>query len=94
MADQRPTRWATPDRETSITACFYKDSGRHAFVVFTNGRSSRLCATANEAAKAINWPANLPTGAEAREFLKHWGYEPHAKAAPAVEPNDQTRTII
>jgi hypothetical protein len=93
MADARPTYWATPDRCTSITVCFYKDSGRHAFVVFTDGRTARLCATANEAAKAIRWPGNLPTGAEAREFLAHWGYEPPAKK-PAPEPNDNTKTII
>jgi hypothetical protein len=94
MADERPTYWSTHDRQTSITVCFYKDSGRHVFVVFTDGRSSRLCATANEAAKAIRWPANLPTGAAAREFLAHWGYEPPAKKAPTPEPNDDTKTII
>lgn len=93
MADTRPTYWATRDLNTSITVCFYKDSGRHAFVVFTDGRSARLCATANEAAKAIKWPASLPTGAAAREFLAHWGYEPPAKK-PAPEPNDNTKTII
>lgn len=93
MADKRPTYWATPDRNTSITVTFHKDSGRHDFVVFTDGRSARLCGTANEAAKAIHWPANLPTGAAAREFLAHWGYEPPAKK-PETEPNDQTKTII
>lgn len=90
----RPTHWSTPDRSTSITVCHYRDSGATAFVVFTGGSSSRLCATANEAAKALGWPANLPTGAAAREFLAHWGYEPPGKAAQAPEPNDNTKTII
>lgn len=94
MADQRPTYWSTPDRNTSITVVHYKDSGCTGFVVFTDGRTAQLCATPNEAARAIKWPANLPTGAAAREFLLQWGYEPPAKKQPAPEPNDNTKAII
>jgi hypothetical protein len=94
MADERPTYWSTPDRKTSISVAYYKDSGTHCFVVFTEGRIAQLCSTANEAAKALKWPANLPSGAAAREFLGHWGYEPPAKKQPAPEPNDNTKTII
>lgn len=94
MADTRPTYWSTPDRKTSITVVHYKDSGSTGFVVYTDGRSTQLCTTANDAAKAIKWPANLPGGAAAREFLTHWGYEPPAKKQPTPEPNDNTKTII
>ena len=94
MADDRPTYWATPDRKTSITVVHYKDSGVHGYVVFTGGRIAQLCNTPNEAAKAIKWPANLPTGSSAREFLAYWGYVPPAKKQPTPEPNDNTKTII
>lgn len=94
MADPRPTYWSTPDGKTSVTVVYYKDSGTHGFVVFTNGNSAQMCATANDAVRALKWPANLPTGASAREFLSHWGYEPPAKKQPAPEPNDNTKTII
>lgn len=94
MADERPVYWSTPDRKTSITVVHYKDSSATGFVVFTEGKTAQLCATANEAAKAIKWPGNLPTGAAAREFLAHWGYVPPAKKRPTPEPNDNTKTII
>lgn len=94
MADDRPAYWSTPDRKTSITVVRYKDSDCTGFVVFTEGRVAQLCATANEVAKVIKWPANLPTGASAREFLVHWGYVPPAKKQPTPEPNDNTKTII
>jgi predicted neuraminidase len=94
MADQRPTYWSTADRKTSISVAYWKDSGIYSFVVFTDGRIAQMCSTANEAAKAIKWPANLPSGAAAREFLAHWGYVPPVKKQPTPEPNDNTKTII
>lgn len=93
-SEARPTYWSTPDRKTSITVVRYKDSDVTGFVVFTNGRMAQLCATPQDAARAIAWPASLPTGAAAREFLAHWGYEPPVKKQATPEPNDNTKTII
>jgi hypothetical protein len=90
MADDRATYWSTPDRRTSVSVVYYKDSGCHVFVVFTAGRMAQLCATANEAVRALKWPGNLPTGAAVREFLTPWGYEAPVKK----QPNDNTKTII
>lgn len=86
MSNDRATYWSTPDRRTSINVVYYKDSGCHGFIVLTGGRISQLCATANEAARALSWQASLPTGAAVREFLTPWGYEAPAKKQPTPSP--------
>lgn len=47
----------------------------------------------SDALRAARCPAGTPTGDALRAFMRRWGWVPKNER-PAVEPNDNTKTII
>lgn len=58
------------------------------------GESARFCATAADIAEATRCRGSGPTNEALRTWLRWWGWDSPAKAKPAPEPTDNTRTII
>jgi len=68
---------------------------RHeAYFVLHRGDASQVLLTAADVAEATRCRGGGPTNEALRTWLRWWGWNPPAKAKPALEPTDNTRTII